>query len=64
MSSIFNDDSESTIKENTLSFINGQFDLAIKLSSPDKIIDYSSLDKLDSNIGNHNLLNLGDNFEF
>lgn len=36
LSSVFNDDFESTVKENSLSFINEQFDLAIRLSQPEK----------------------------
>jgi hypothetical protein len=34
MSSIFNDDFDSSLKEPSLGFINNQFELAIKLSLP------------------------------
>ena len=33
--SVFNDDFESTVKENALSFINAQFELAVRLSYPE-----------------------------
>jgi hypothetical protein len=34
MSSTFNDDFDSSIKESSLSFINNQFEMAIKMSLP------------------------------
>ncbi|CDW78602.1 lissencephaly type-1-like motif-containing protein [Stylonychia lemnae] len=63
MASIFNDDSESTIKENTLSFINGQLDLAVRLSSSERALDINTQENKDL-MGNFNLNTLGENFEF
>lgn len=34
MQSVFNDDIESTVKENSVSFINNQLEIAIRLSQP------------------------------
>lgn len=35
MHSIFNDDIESTVKDNSLAFVNNQFELSIKMTIPD-----------------------------
>ena len=37
MQSIFNDDIESTVKDNSIAFVNGQFELSIKMTLPEKI---------------------------
>ena len=36
MQSIFNDDVESTLKDNSLAFVNNQLEIAVKMSLPER----------------------------